>query len=146
MKKWRLVALIAVAAFCLAGVGVWAAGNYGTESDPLVAMSYLEDELAPALREEFNEALEEAVEGLGEAPGEFVSVTLDGGGVSLGVGAEVVCLEPGAAATGTLVDLTSGGVANPGDVLSANHLYVVADNNTVLSGEGEALIRGGYVQ
>ena len=62
----------------------------------------------------------------------------------IGAGTEVLCLEPGAVATGTLIDATAGGVINPGDTLSANHLYLVADNNTILSGAGEALIRGSY--
>ena len=70
MKKKLIIALAAALVLCCAGVGAWAASNAGTQSDPLVAMSYLEQ--------------------------------------------------------------------------VQQHLYLVADNNTILSGAGEALIRGSY--
>ena len=132
MKKKLIIALAAALVLCCAGVGAWAASNAGTQSDPLVAMSYLE-QVQQRLERNFDAALDEAVDGLDAAAGEFASVSLSGGSVSLGVGTEVLCLEPGAVA-----------VINPGDTLSANHLYLVADNNTILSGAGEALIRGSY--
>ena len=143
MKKKLIIALAAALVLCCAGVGAWAASNAGTQSDPLVAMSYLE-QVQQRLERNFDAALDEAVDGLDAAAGEFAYVSLSGGSVSLGVGTEVLCLEPGAVATGTLIDATAGGVINPGDTLSANHLYLVADNNTILSGAGEALIRGSY--
>ncbi len=42
MKKKLIIALAAALVLCCAGVGAWAASNAGTQSDPLVAMSYLE--------------------------------------------------------------------------------------------------------
>ena len=140
-KKWRIALICVLCAACLAGIGVWAAGNYGSEDDPLVAMSYLEDVLGPELREDFSEALE-AVDGA--ADGEFDGVTLSGASLSLETGAEILCLEPGAATSGTLVDVTAGGIVNPGETLEANHLYIAADDDTVIAGLGEALVRGGY--
>ena len=136
MKKKLIIILAAALILGCLGIGAWAAGSAGTQSDPLVAMSYL-DNVREQLRREFDSALDEAVGEVSAGAGEFDSV-------SLSTGTEVLCLEPGATATGTLIDATSGGVINPGDILSANHLYLVADNNTLLSGTGEALVRGGY--
>ncbi len=143
MKKKLVITLTAAALVCCLGIGAWAASNAGTQSDPLVAMSYLDD-VSERLKREFSSALDDAVSGINASAGEFDSVNLGGGSVSLRTGTEVLCLEPGATATGTLIDATSGGVVNSGDILSANHLYLVADNNTLLSGTGEALIRGEY--
>ena len=42
MKKKLVIALAVALVLCCAGIGVWAAGNYGSEDDPLVAMSYLD--------------------------------------------------------------------------------------------------------
>lgn len=144
-KKWLMIVLAVVLALGCVGVGAWAATNAGTQSDPLVSMSYIEDVLAPRLQREFDNALDDAVNGLGETNGEFKSVDLNAGSVSLSVGAEVICLKSGAAATGTLIDVTAGGVANSGDALAVNHLYIVADTSVVLSGEGEALVRAAGV-
>ena len=143
MKKKLIIILAAALILGCLGIGAWAAGSAGTQSDPLVAMSYL-DNVREQLRREFDSALDEAVGEISAGAGEFDSVSLSGGSVSLSTGTEVLCLEPGATATGTLIDATTGGVINPGDILSANHLYLVADNNTLLSGTGEALVRGGY--
>lgn len=143
-KKTLVIALAAVLVLGCIGIGAWAATNYGTQADPLIAQSYLDDVLRPQLEREFASALDEAVDDLNAAAGEFTSVNLDDGGVSLGIGTEVLCLESGAVASGTLVDATAGGVVNSGEPLSANHLYIVADNATVISGTGEALVRGSH--
>ncbi len=143
MKKKLIIALAAALVLGCLGIGAWAAANYGTESDPLVAMSYLTG-VETRLEREFNAALDEAVGDLGVASGAFESVSLSESGVTLGLGAEVLCLESGARATGTLVDATAGGVLNAGQALEANHLYIVADSGTVLAGQVTALVRGEY--
>ena len=142
-KKVLITAAILVFALCCAGLGAWAASNFGTQSDPLVAMSYLEDVLQPQLEREFDAALDSAVESVSSAAGEFVSVGI-GSGVSLAKGAELLCLEGGVTCTGALIDLTGGGVLNAGEALEANHLYLSAAEGSVLSGSGEALVRGSY--
>ena len=144
-KKTLMIAAAFVLVLCCIGIGAWAATNYGTQADPLIAQSYLDDVLRPQLEREFSRELDGAIDGLNAAAGEFVSVSLDAGGVSLGEGTEVLCLEAGAAASGTLVDVTAGGIVNAGETLSANHLYVAAGNGVLLTGTGEALVRGSYV-
>ena len=63
MKKKLIIALAAALVLCCAGVGAWAASNAGTQSDPLVAMSYLE-QVQQRLERNFDAALDEAVDGL----------------------------------------------------------------------------------
>lgn len=61
MKKRLVIILLAVVlALGCAGIGAWAATNYGTQSDPLIAQSYLDEVLRPQLEREFNAALDEA--------------------------------------------------------------------------------------
>ena len=144
MKKKLIIALVLVFALALAGAGVWAASNAGTESDPLVAMSYLTDELEPKLRREIDEAIEEALGGASAASGGFVGEELSAGALRLSVGTELMCLSGGAYADGELVDLTAGGVLSAGEALSVNHLYLCAGRDTLLSGQGEILLRGEY--
>lgn len=144
MKKKLIVALVLVFALALAGAGVWAASNAGTESDPLVAMSYLTDELEPRLQREIDEAIEEALGGASAASGGFVGEELSAGALRLSVGTELMCLSGGAYADGELVDLTAGGVLSAGEALSVNHLYLCAGRDTLLSGQGEILLRGEY--
>lgn len=144
MKKKLIIALVLVFALALAGAGVWAASSAGTESDPLVAMSYLTDELEPRLRREIDEAIEEALGGASAASGGFVGEELSAGALRLSVGTELMCLSGGAYADGELVDLTAGGVLSAGEALSVNHLYLCAGRDTLLSGQGEILLRGEY--
>lgn len=144
MKKKLIIALVLVFALALAGAGVWAASNAGTESDPLVAMSYLTDELEPRLQREIDEAIDEALGGASAASGGFVGEELSAGALRLSVGTELMCLSGGAYADGELVDLTAGGVLSAGEALSVNHLYLCAGRDTLLSGQGEILLRGEY--
>lgn len=144
MKKKLIIALVLVFALALAGAGVWAASNAGTESDPLVAMSYLTDELEPRLQREIDEAIEEALGGASAASGGFVGEELSAGALRLSVGTELMCLSGGAYADGELVDLTAGGILSAGEALSVNHLYLCAGRDTLLSGQGEILLRGEY--
>ena len=145
MKKRLVIILLAVVlALGCAGIGAWAAANYGTQSDPLIAQSYLDEVLRPQLEREFGAALDEAAGGLDAAAGAFASVDLSGGDVRLAAGAEVLCLAEGASAGGTMIDATAGGAVSAGSALEANHLYIAAGDGISLSGAGEALIRGGY--
>lgn len=145
MKKRLVIILLAVVlALGCAGIGAWAATNYGTQSDPLIAQSYLDEVLRPQLEREFGAALDEAAGVLDAAAGAFASVDLSGGAVRLAAGAEVLCLAEGASAGGTMIDATAGGAVSAGSALEANHLYIAAGDGITLSGAGEALIRGGY--
>ena len=67
MKKWQIVILVIAVAVLAAGIGAYAATNYGTQSDPLVAMSYLEDVLGPKMETELDKQIDEAAKLLKQA-------------------------------------------------------------------------------
>ena len=53
MKKLRMTAVFCIVAVLLGSVGAYAATNYGTESDPLITLSYLNEVLKPELQQSF---------------------------------------------------------------------------------------------
>lgn len=102
MKKWQIVVLVIAVAVLAAGIGAYAATNYGTQSDPLVAMSYLEKVLGPKMEQQLDEQIAEAAEQYksqyGAEAGGFSVVQLPSGGtLSVGEGCEIV-LRSGACA------------------------------------------------
>ena len=102
MKKWQIVILVIAVAVLAAGIGAYAATNYGTQSDPLVAMSYLEDVLGPKMETELDKQIDEAANSLksqyGATSSAFSVVTLSSGQtLKGGDGCEIV-LRSGSAA------------------------------------------------
>lgn len=149
MKKWQIVILVIAVAVLAAGVGAYAASNYGTQSDPLVAMSYLEDVLAPKMEEQLDKQIAEAAQQYksqyGAEAGGFSVVTLPSGGtLSLGEGCELVLRSGSCAAAGALVDVTSGSELASGGALTANHLYVGSSSAVTASANSTLLVRGAY--
>ena len=147
MKKWQIVILVIAVAVLAAGIGAYAATNYGTQSDPLVAMSYLEDVLGPKMETELDKQINEAANSLksqyGAASSAFSVVTLSSGQtLKGGDGCELVLRSGSAAATGTLVDVTSGTELASGGSLTANHLYVGSGSGVTASGNTTLLVRG----
>ena len=84
MKKWHVIVLLLAVAVLAGGLGAYAAGTAGTQGDPLISMSYLDDVLAPSIRSAYtsrieSEAreLEESVQNsLADAAGAFEAVSL----------------------------------------------------------------------
>ena len=60
MKKWQIAVLVLVVAVAAAGIGAYAASNYGTQSDPLIAQSYLDEVLGPQIERSIDEKLAQA--------------------------------------------------------------------------------------
>jgi len=143
-----------------------AAGNYGTEEDPLVTLSYLNDVLTKQITEQVNADFDAKLNTLETAfnskvdelltsdrvSASYVVLTLSKGQtVKCSVGAEIihrlgstVCVSDGE--TG-LIDNTDAGVLRNGDALSANHLYLVSIDGRGLKATSDSatvLIRGGY--
>ncbi|MCC8077520.1 MAG: hypothetical protein LIO60_04100 [Oscillospiraceae bacterium] len=143
-RRIRIEAFVA-AALLLAGVSAYAAGSYGSSSDPLITKSYLDEVVQPQLEA----AVEEAT-----GAGTFAVVTLDAGDrVTCAVGTELVLRFGSAAAYAydsadtALVDTTTAAALQHGSVLNVNHLYMVtiAGNGfTAGSGGAKLLISGEY--
>ena len=172
MKKTLRIVLIALAAALLLGIAalaVDAATSAGSEDDPLVTLSYINDVFVPYVTslfrqdlEEKETALQEALEervsalegaGVGGSPGgrEYVVETLEAGQtlicqrgaeLMLRIGRATVTAEniPG------LVDTATTGNLNDGEELTVNHLYMVTINGHGVRAEEtvKILVRGDY--
>lgn len=153
MKNRKLITILSIvlAVVVIAGVGAYAATSFGTSSDPLITLSYLEQTLTPQLLEQFGEELEAALADKGEAD-TYTVVTLTNGQRLTGeVGCEIL-LRIGTASVSAsdapgLVDTTDASSLNDGSALKTNHLYMVT-----IAGNGikataatvKVIVRGSY--
>ena len=155
MKQSKgLVRLISGGLVTLALVGVAvAAGQQGSKNDPLVTLSYLEDQAIPAILDQVDDKvadkqseLEQKLSAVAEGYVTEVEQALSGGGsTSAGGVFEIVSLKAGQTVVGTaacefllragtavcvsdtapgLIDTTSGSALAGGQNLAANHLYL----------------------
>ncbi len=167
-KKAAIAIAVLLAVAVVSGLTTLAVTSYGSQSDPLVTMSYLNETLTPAIRDEITKAVDEkaaeltnkfnelasqgGAPGSGEASG-FVVVTLtEGQTLTCGVGAELMLRIGSAVAAGPdsprLVDETDGAsVTGEGTALTVNHLYMVtiAGNGIkATAGTTKILVSGEY--
>ena len=147
IPKKVLVAVI-VLAVVLAGAGVYAATNYGSQSDPLITKSYLEKVLQPQLEAEVDAALEEAGAAQHSAPGEFAELKLSAGqSIVCSAGGELLLRSGSAKSVGSLTDTTAGSGVSAGVGVTVDHLYLAsaADSGfTAGSGGAAVLVSGSY--
>ena len=153
MKKWKVIILLIVVAVLAAGAGVYAATNYGTQSDPLVTVSYLTDTLEPSIMGDFDNHLAAAMEQLefafeqemAGAAGVFEVVSLSSGQTLSGnAGCEILFRSGSASAVGALLDVSAGASVSSGTSLTANHLYMTSVSGDGLKAGGSVtlLVRG----
>jgi hypothetical protein len=158
---------IGLVVLLLAGFGTVLA-QQGSADDPLVTLSYLNNQLTPALLQQVDSKLETKSAQLSKelqtqvdsvlssgggstASKTYQVVTLTAGKTLLGkAGAEVLlrsgtCTCASSASPG-LLDLTAGTVLENGGKLTANRLYLItADGKGVKAGSAATLlVRGGY--
>lgn len=166
MKKRILTIALVILLMAGVSIGTWAiaTSSYGTSSDPLITLSYLNDTLMPQILADFQTEMDEKV---GELTAEFESQIRElegrlsqysGGDVfaalSLRAGQSVTCqegteimLRSGAAeAWSELSDLTSGESLASSGALIKNHMYVVvsAGGGLGIKSDVVILIRGTY--
>lgn len=159
MKNKKLVTIFAAILILAVGIGVgaYAASNFGTQADPLVAKSYLDKTLTPKLQAEFQakldaevKKLEDEITGAGSGQSaNFKSVNLTSGQTLSGnVGCEIILRSGTATAAGSnaLTDVTDGKAIAVGSAVTANHLCVpAADGDGVKAGSAVTmLVRGTY--
>ena len=150
MKNKILITAICVAVVCAVGIGAYAAGNYGSKEDPLVAKSYIDEVVLPELVEMMDSQLDAAIADLNEknsTDGVFASITLSSGQkLSCGAGTEILVRTGSAKSHGELVNTTAGSVVKAGSDLSANNLYIVsaAGGGVAASGTLTVLVNGTY--
>lgn len=170
MKKTVRIVLIVLAAalvLSVAALAVNAAASAGSEDDPLVTLSYINDVFLPYVTDLFHKDLEEKETNLRETLEERVSALegagLGGGGTryvveTLEKGQTLICqrgaelmLRIGratvkAGSTPGLVDTATTGNLNDGEELAVNHLYMVTINDHGIRAEEtvKILVRGEY--
>ena len=153
-KKLQFMAVFVVVALVFTAVGAYAASNYGSQSDPLITMSYLTKTLQPAMESEFDNAVTSAMTQLeqqfeSELTGEFKTVSLESGKtMNCNAGCEVLFRSGSASAVGNsgMLDVTAGSVTNAGKGMTTNHLYMAPVNGSGLKASNSVtlLVRGTY--
>ena len=168
MKKdrmWGKPAFAALLVLALGGAVVAAAaGGYGSQSDPLVTLSYLNDTFLGDILEQVDQKIaarnSQIVQQLGgqtvgtgtSTSVTFTVVTLSNGQVLTGdVGCEVMlrvgsatCVSP---STPGLIDETTAGTLNNGGSLVQNHLYMMTIEGRGVQATAattKLLVRGSY--
>ena len=131
------------------------AAEPGSQDDPLVTLSYLNETFLPQVMADLEERIARHLGGQPSAPEEgavFAVVTLSQGQVLTGdIGCEVllrigsaVCAAPSSPG---LIDQTGGAVLNDGAALAVNHLYMMTVQGRGVRAESKTvklLVRGTY--
>ncbi len=149
MKNKRIIiSMLVVLVLLLAGVAIYAADSYGSQSDPLITKSYLDSVVQPQMEAELKQQLSDAAAQMrSSTPGEFAELTLTAGQtLRCGAGCEILLRSGSASAAGELADTTAGAGVSAGSALSANHLYAaVNDSSGITAGSSvKALVSGVY--
>lgn len=154
-KQLRTILIIAAVVVVLASVTVLAVNNYGSASDPLVSMSYINQTLTPSLQSKFSTQLDAKAQALqnsfasavSEKGGGFATVTMTKGQkLTCSAGSELL-LVSGSAKTvsaGIITDVTAGTAAAAGAALQANHLYMTVSEGAAITAAGAVtvMVRG----
>ena len=168
-KKNIIITLLVLLLVVGVGIGSWAlaAATYGTSSDPLITLSYLNDKVMPSVLNEFQKKMDSKVSELttsyekrikeledklnnssgtgGSAT--FAAVTLKNGqSISANEGTEIMLRTGSAQAWSELSDLTSGAPLELGGMLVQNHMYTIPYSGGGLGvvSDSTLLIRGTY--
>lgn len=154
-KQIRTIIIVAVIVVLLAGVTVLAVNNYGSSSDPLVTMSYINDNLAPSLQYKFSSQLnaksdalsKSFVSAVSENAGGFKTVAMTKGQkLTCSAGCEILLVSGSASAVNAnvLTDVTTGSAVAADGALTANHLYMTVTEGIAVTATSAAgiMVRG----
>ena len=152
MKKLRMTAVFCIVAVLLGSVGAYAATNYGTESDPLITLSYLNEVLKPELQQSYTQKTKDSIEALEariaeEAGGAYASVTVNANQtLTCKGGCEFLVRSGSALVTTGFLNLTEGKELAANDWLMKHHLYLAVSDGAAVKANGETvlMIRGEY--
>lgn len=145
-NRWCLRALALMLASMAAMVTFSAAAEAGSQGDPLVTLSYLNETFLPKILAQVQGTAS------GSSGANFTVVDLSKGqSLNLAVGGEVM-LRAGTAACGAasspgLIDETAAGSVDNGGTLVKNHLYMSTMDGRMVKAAGDGvklLVRGTY--
>ena len=90
-KKKILIPVCVIAVLLVLGVAAFAAGNYGSAEDPLIARSYLDSVVRPELENSLKTELNDAVSDMRSGSGDFSLLVLSKGqSVRCEIGCEIL--------------------------------------------------------
>jgi len=146
-KKIIIILLCIIFALALAA-GVYAAVSYGSQDDPLIAKSYLDEVLRPEIEAEMNKEIDAAIAEI-ESPdngADFVPLRLSAGDkLSCALGCEILHRSGTIVAGGAFTDTTSGIETAAGTDLKANHLYMsLEESQLTAKTDVTIMIKGSY--
>lgn len=129
----------------------FAAGTQGSQDDPLVTLSYLNEKALPEIMKQVDAKLDEREKALNKKLQEggqsaFVTVELKSGKtMTLSAGSQLLLRQGGLTTTAPLLDLTDG-VPHNGGELVANHLYLATGDGQQLTASTAvtAMVLGGW--
>ena len=114
-KKWIISMILGSVLLFGAGIGVGAAGSEpGSNGDPLITKSYLDNQIAQVQKD-----------------GMYKEVSLAAGKkLVCDAGAQVIVVSGGAKTTAALVDVTEGTKSKKGTKVELYHSYLMTSNST----------------
>ena len=147
MKLIRPVAMLCALGITVGGT-VALAASQGSQEDPLITLSYLQQVLTPQLEEKVDAAVADnekalvdkldasiagyearAKDAQGSAAAPFQSKSLSRGEkFTPGAGRELLVVSGSLTAVGSLTDTTAGKSVSSGAALELNHCYLTADD------------------
>jgi len=152
MKKLRAIAIFCVVAVLIGGIGAYAATNYGTESDPLITLSYLNGVLKPELEQKYIQQTKDSISALesrveAETGGAYVSVTVKANQtLTCKAGCEFLVRSGEAYVTTGILNVTEGKELAANDWLMKHHLYMAISDGAAVRANSDIylMVRGDY--
>ncbi len=149
-RKWTSRAICGALALVATVGAAIAAGSQGSQSNPLVTLSYLNEKFLPDLLDKVDEKVEvkagEIKAELGEIPAPaFVSTEVEKGKtLTVNAGTQLLLRSGAANCVDGLVDLTAGETS--GGALQGNHLYLATGDaqRVTVSEKALFLVMGGH--
>lgn len=143
-RKWTQYLASTVLVLTTLVVAAIAAGTQGTQSDPLVTLSYLNEKAIPEILKQVEKKVADSTKELeaqlkegSQASFQAVEVAKDKT-VTLAAGTQFLLRSGTASCTDGLIDLTTGEAVWGG--LSLNHLYIATGDNLKVSVAEKATI------
>ena len=152
MRKLRMFAVFCLVAVLLGGIGVYANTNFGSESDPLITLSYLNSVLKPELEQKYSQQTQNAIAELESRidegmSGSYTALTVKANQtLTCKAGCEFLVRSGEAYVTGDVVNVTEGKELAANDWLMKHHLYMTISDNGAVRANSDVylMIRGEY--
>ena len=150
MKKLRTFAVFCLVAVLLGGVCVYANTTYGTESDPLITLSYLNSVLKPELEQKYSQQTQAAIADVEarmeeKLNGSYVAVTVKANQtLTCKAGCEFMVRSGEAYVANGILDVTDGKELAANDWLMKYHLYMAMGDTATVRANSDVylMVRG----